>query len=304
MHHIKRYLGHVSERMTEHYAKVALSEIDDVLQHVWVTGPGSAQPGELLTSGIAPLPAEEARALVIDLNRRSTPTEGGLCTFQPVVNGNACPWNLDCENCDKFVMTGADLLYWRRKRDHWHSLAERAPTDEMADWLHQQFEPTRRAIDGLERALVTYPAVARRAAVSRSFLYQNPDAQTLMQAALEATGTQRREDQAAHHAQIEASWRERALNAEEALKTAHHEIGTQRERIGLLLGQIRDLETDYAQDAAQRIATQNSDLKRKISDLAQTNRNIEEKLAASRSNNRFLDKRIADSPTSKPRTLR
>jgi site-specific recombinase XerD len=29
---IKRYLGHVSERMTEHYAKVALSDIDDVLQ--------------------------------------------------------------------------------------------------------------------------------------------------------------------------------------------------------------------------------------------------------------------------------
>lgn len=31
LHHIKRYLGHVSERMTEHYAKVALSEIDDIL---------------------------------------------------------------------------------------------------------------------------------------------------------------------------------------------------------------------------------------------------------------------------------
>lgn len=41
----------------------------------------------------------------------------------------------------------------RRKRDQWHSLAERAPTDEMADWLHQQFEPTRRAIEGLEQAL-------------------------------------------------------------------------------------------------------------------------------------------------------
>ncbi|MEU8151546.1 tyrosine-type recombinase/integrase [Nonomuraea sp. NPDC048901] len=45
MHHIKCYLGHVSERMTEHYAKVALSEIDDVLHNVWVTGPGSTRPG-------------------------------------------------------------------------------------------------------------------------------------------------------------------------------------------------------------------------------------------------------------------
>jgi hypothetical protein len=50
-------------------------------------------------------------------------------------------------------MTGADLLYWRRKREQWYSLAERAPTDEMADWLHRQFEPTARAIAGLERAL-------------------------------------------------------------------------------------------------------------------------------------------------------
>lgn len=50
-------------------------------------------------------------------------------------------------------MTGADLLYRRRKGEKWYSLAERAPTDEMADWLHQQFEPTARAIAGLERAL-------------------------------------------------------------------------------------------------------------------------------------------------------
>ncbi|MPY81572.1 MAG: tyrosine-type recombinase/integrase, partial [Actinophytocola sp.] len=33
--HIRRYLGHVSDRMAEHYIKVAVSEIEDVLQHVW-----------------------------------------------------------------------------------------------------------------------------------------------------------------------------------------------------------------------------------------------------------------------------
>lgn len=153
LQHIKRYLGHVSERMTEHYAKVALSEIDDVLQHVWVAGPGAPQPGEPISDGVPQLPREQAQALAIDLGRRSTPTEGGLCTHQVVVDGGACPWNLNCTSCDKFVMTGADLLYWRRKREQWHSLAERAPTDEMADWLHQQFEPTARAIAGLERAL-------------------------------------------------------------------------------------------------------------------------------------------------------
>ncbi|MFF9510642.1 hypothetical protein ACF1BU_11685 [Streptomyces sp. NPDC014724] len=60
--------------------------------------------------------------------------------------GGACPWNLDCHTCDKFVLSGAD---WRRKREQWRLLAERAPDD----CLHRCFEPTARAIDGLETAL-------------------------------------------------------------------------------------------------------------------------------------------------------
>src|SRR5262249_14021401 len=87
----------------------------------------------------------------VDLSRRATPAEGGFCTFQPVVDGGACPWNLDCHHCDKFVLSGADLLYWRRKREQWYSLAERAP-DDAAAYLHQVFAPTAPAIDGLENA--------------------------------------------------------------------------------------------------------------------------------------------------------
>ncbi|MFI8438958.1 hypothetical protein ACIGJO_35585 [Streptomyces sp. NPDC079020] len=150
--HIRRYLGQVSDRMAEHYAKVADSEIETVLQAVWVSGPGAARPGELLT-GAEPLSREQATALALDLSRRSTPAEGGFCTFQPVVNGDACPWKLNCEGCDKFVLSGADLLYWRRKQEQWRSIAERASDDATADYLHQVFEPTARAIDGLEREL-------------------------------------------------------------------------------------------------------------------------------------------------------
>lgn len=91
--------------------------------------------------------------MVIDLTRRSTPAEGGFCTFQPVVNGDACPWNMDCHNCDKFVLSGADLVYWHRKREQWRMLAERAPDPATADYLHDVFEPTARAIAGLEAAL-------------------------------------------------------------------------------------------------------------------------------------------------------
>ncbi|MEE1943097.1 hypothetical protein V1L54_27450 [Streptomyces sp. TRM 70361] len=149
----KQYLGQVSGRMAEHYARVASSEIEDVLHHVWVAGPGSAHPGKLLTSPSQGMSREAARAMAVDLSRRSTPAEGGLCTFQPVVRGDACPWKLNCEGCEKFVMSGADLLYWHRKREQWRSLAERAPDDATADYLHQVFEPTSQAIDGLEKAL-------------------------------------------------------------------------------------------------------------------------------------------------------
>jgi hypothetical protein len=51
------------------------------------------------------------------------------------------------------VLSGADLLYWRRKREQWRQLAEGAPDDATAAYLHQYFEPTARAIDGLEKAL-------------------------------------------------------------------------------------------------------------------------------------------------------
>ncbi|HEX5349073.1 MAG TPA: tyrosine-type recombinase/integrase [Pseudonocardiaceae bacterium] len=151
--HIRSYLGQVSDRMAEHYVHLSHSDLEDVLAHVWVTGPGAANPGEVLAGDTEPMTREQAQALAIDLSRRSTPAEGGFCTFQPVVDGGACPWNLDCHNCDKFVLSGADLLYWRRKREQWRQLAEGAPDDATADYLHQYFEPTARAIDGLEKAL-------------------------------------------------------------------------------------------------------------------------------------------------------
>ncbi|MFF6816241.1 hypothetical protein ACFZAG_41520, partial [Streptomyces sp. NPDC012403] len=73
--------------------------------------------------------------------------------FKGSASGDACPWDMDCHNCDKFVLSGADLVYWHRKREQWRMLAERAPDGATADYLHQVFEPTARAIDGLEKAL-------------------------------------------------------------------------------------------------------------------------------------------------------
>lgn len=58
----------------------------------------------------------------------------------------------------------------------------------------------------------------------------------------------------------EATWRERALNAEDALKAAHAEIISQRIRIGELLGQVRDLEAERTEEAIARITTENTTL--------------------------------------------
>ena len=92
----------------------------------------------------------------------------------------------------------------------------------------------------------------------------------------------------------EATWRERALNAEDALKAAHAEILTQRTRIGELLGQIRDLEAEWTEEAIQRITTENTTLKQRVRQLTTDNRTLDERLKAARSNLRFQDRRIAD----------
>ena len=310
--------------------------------------PAPPTPANSSPATRTPMTREQAQALAIDLSRRSTPAEGGFCTFQPVVDGGACPWNLDCHNCDKFVLSGADLLYWRRKREQWRQLAEGAPDDATADYLHRYFEPTARAIDGLEKALAglglldqalaldlrkpqdyfhrvwstafratdlaatgstahddnshtddddrkpahdrsppdphrappqrwrpgaatpkprstasttpspgcagrrprsaSLPSPAARACPARSSTPM-PTRKPLSPRRSGRPADQRSRLLAERDDAREATWRERALNAEDALKAAHAEILAQRTRIGELLGRIRDLEAEWTQDA-------------------------------------------------------
>jgi chromosome segregation ATPase len=145
-----------------------------------------------------------------------------------------------------------------------------------------------------EKTPVTVTAVSRRAAVSRTFLYSNPEARALLAGAIAGTRARTTQDLAGHDAGQEAAWRERALNAEDALKAAHAEIARQRERIGELLGQVRDLEAEWTQDAIQRITTENTTLKQRVRQLTADNRTLDERLKAARSNLRFQDRRVAD----------
>jgi hypothetical protein len=150
-----------------------------------------------------------------------------------------------------------------------------------------------------EKTPVSVAAVARRAGVSRTFLYTNQDAKTAVAAAIRQAGDQRSRSRllAEPDGSCEATWRERALNAEDALKTAHAEILTQRNRIGDLLGHIRDLEAEWTHDEVQRITTENTTLKQRVRQLTTENRTHDERLKAARSNQRFQDRRIADLET-------
>ncbi|MFK0259549.1 DUF6262 family protein [Streptomyces sp. NPDC090445] len=147
------------------------------------------------------------------------------------------------------------------------------------------------------RTPITMAAVARQADVSRTFLYEHADAKTLVSEAMSRAAGRRIQDRRDEQAAMEASWRERALNAEDALKAANAEILAQREQLGDLLGQIKDLQTQWTEEDIIRITTDNGTLKRQVRELAAENKSLIEKLAAARDNVRFADKRIAELET-------
>lgn len=145
-----------------------------------------------------------------------------------------------------------------------------------------------------EKLPITVAAVSRRATVSRTFLYENSEARSAVAAAIADVDQRRGQALADLEDQQEATWRERALNAEDALKATNTEILNQRTRIGELLGQIRDLQAEWTEEAIQRITTENTTLKQRVRQLTTDNRTLEERLKAARSNLRFQDRRVAD----------
>ncbi|MEV0695865.1 DUF6262 family protein [Streptomyces sp. NPDC050388] len=165
--------------------------------------------------------------------------------------------------------------------------ARRQATQEMLERLQ-----TALAAAARDHTPVTVAALARTARVSRTFLYQNQQARALVE---QATRTSRPHPGSSNNgSRAQPAWRERALNAEEALAQAQREILTQRTRIAELLGKIRDLEHDLPEGSLQRIVTENTSLKQHVRQLTEDNQRLQERLASARQNNRFLDKRVAD----------
>ncbi len=143
------------------------------------------------------------------------------------------------------------------------------------------------------RTDITFTAVARHCGVSRTFLYENDRARALVGAAMNKTAGRRTRDRQTEQAAAEAAWKQRALNAEDALKAAHHEIRTQRDHIGDLLGQVRDLQTHWTEQDLIRVVDDNKRLKKQVRQLTSENTDLGNKLAAARENARFVDRRLA-----------
>ncbi|MCX5081380.1 DUF6262 family protein [Streptomyces sp. NBC_00401] len=167
--------------------------------------------------------------------------------------------------------------------------ARRRHTEKLLDRVREALAAMRK-----ERAAVTVRAVERRAGVSRAFLYQNVTARQLVaEAVAHAEGRQARSRQETAEA-VEASWRERAMNAEDALRQSVAEIQAQRRHIGELIGRIRDLELDLPADAVQRLSTENTTLKQQLRTLTADHHTMTNRLTAARDNNRSLDRKIAE----------
>lgn len=137
-------------------------------------------------------------------------------------------------------------------------------------------------------------AIAARAGISATFLYENPDARALVKNAA-ADSTSRRDQQTQQqHDRVEATWHERALNAEAELNRTQKEILTQRRHIGDLMGQIHALGPTVPGEAVQALTTENTTLKHRVQQLTREHRALQERLEGARSNLRFANKRVAD----------
>ncbi|WP_280331145.1 tyrosine-type recombinase/integrase [Nocardia wallacei] len=154
---VRQLLGHFSEQALAHYASYSDETMTRHLQKIWAAGPGMDKPGAILLRPAA-LTTDNPAAAAARIDLAVVPVEHGLCRYGPVIGGADCPWNKNCSDgpdgaCEHFVLTGADLAYWERKRDAAYHFAEGAPTDEARDYILGQWQPWEPVLTGLRDAL-------------------------------------------------------------------------------------------------------------------------------------------------------
>jgi Family of unknown function (DUF6262) len=146
---------------------------------------------------------------------------------------------------------------------------------------------------GRSGAPITRAAISQLAGVSRSFTYENDEARAIIAAA--QTRSQARADAsiATITAQQEASWRERALNAEDRTRELRGEIATQRRLVSDLTGQLREPDGTWIQHDRDRLRRENEALLLERNQLVRERAELQRKLDGARANvSRLNDKRV------------
>jgi len=111
---------------------------------------------------------------------------------------------------------------------------------------------------------ITRADIARLAGVSRSFTYQNETANTLITSAQSRSRTQLAGRAETITAQQEASWRERALNAEDQTRSLGRELGKHRRLVADLMGQLRDPDGTWLEHERNQLLATQRELHRKL----------------------------------------
>ena len=154
---VRQLLGHFSPESLAHYANYGNDSMTRHLQQVWAAGPGMNKPGTILLRP-ADVKSDDACAAAARIDLTVVPVEHGLCRYGPVVGGAHCPFGKNCSDgpdgpCEHFVLTGADLSYWERKRDASYHFAEGAPTAEARHYILSQWDPWEPVLTALREAL-------------------------------------------------------------------------------------------------------------------------------------------------------
>lgn len=82
------------------------------------------------------------------------------------------PKGLRCNDCEDFVLTGADYAYWKRQEERWATYAENAPDEASRGYVYQLFQSSSMAIAGLE-ALSTLGLLEQAKSVDLRNPYQD-----------------------------------------------------------------------------------------------------------------------------------
>ena len=133
-------------------------------------------------------------------------------------------------------------------------------------------------------APITRAAVARLAGVSRSFTYENEAAHAIVteaQARSQAKADGRTE---AITAQQEASWRERALNAEDQIRALRRDLYTERRLVADLIGQLREPDGTWIEHDRDRLRAENQQLLAERNQLLRERDALQRKLDSARAN--------------------